>query len=121
MFGASFGELTLIGVIALVVLGPERLPAAARNAGLWAGRLKRLVSNVKLEIEKEVGASDIRSQLQIEDVKQIEAEAFRKLGIAAPSEGNHVSQQKVVQPTSNPAHEMTHSNTINNQVATRQD
>ncbi|MBA4273726.1 MAG: twin-arginine translocase subunit TatB, partial [Pseudomonas sp.] len=40
MFGISFSELLLVGLIALLVLGPERLPGAARTAGLWVGRLK---------------------------------------------------------------------------------
>jgi sec-independent protein translocase protein TatB len=41
MFGISFSELLLVGLVALLVLGPERLPGAARTAGLWIGRLKR--------------------------------------------------------------------------------
>jgi len=66
MFGISFSELLLVGLIALLVLGPERLPGAARTAGLWLGRLKRSLNAIKMEVERELGADDIRSQLPSE-------------------------------------------------------
>ena len=61
MFGISFSELLLVGLVALLVLGPERLPGAARTAGLWIGRMKRSFNAIKTEVEREIGASDIRS------------------------------------------------------------
>ncbi|MFJ4064480.1 Sec-independent protein translocase protein TatB [Pseudomonas sp. NPDC089996] len=63
MFGISFSELLLVGLVALLVLGPERLPGAARTAGLWIGRLKRSFNAIRAEIEREIGADDIRGQL----------------------------------------------------------
>ncbi|QHG65523.1 Sec-independent protein translocase subunit TatB [Pseudomonas putida] len=59
MFGISFSELLLVGLVALLVLGPERLPGAARTAGLWIGRLKRSFNAIKHEVEREIAASDI--------------------------------------------------------------
>lgn len=56
MFGISFSELLLVGLVALLVLGPERLPGAARTAGLWIGRLKRSFNSIKMEVEREIGA-----------------------------------------------------------------
>lgn len=56
MFGISFSELLLVGLVALLVLGPERLPGAARTAGLWIGRLKRSFNTIKQEVEREIGA-----------------------------------------------------------------
>ncbi|MBC7209980.1 MAG: twin-arginine translocase subunit TatB, partial [Pseudomonas sp.] len=53
MFGISFSELLLVGLVALLVLGPERLPGAARTAGLWIGRLKRSFNAIKMEVERE--------------------------------------------------------------------
>ena len=58
MFGISFTELLLVGLVALLVLGPERLPGAARTAGLWIGRLKRSFNALKDEVEREIGAGD---------------------------------------------------------------
>ena len=60
MFGISFSELLLVGLIALLVLGPERLPGAARTAGLWIGRIKRSFNSIKEEVEREIGADEIR-------------------------------------------------------------
>jgi len=60
MFGISFSELLLVGLVALLVLGPERLPGAARTAGLWIGRLKRSFNAIKQEVEREIGADEIR-------------------------------------------------------------
>src|SRR4030095_1227308 len=68
MFDISFPELVVIGVIALLVLGPDRLPRALRTLGLWGGRLPRTVSAMKAEIKREVGLDDIRQQLHDEAV-----------------------------------------------------
>ncbi|MCP8462962.1 Sec-independent protein translocase protein TatB [Pseudomonas sp. ZM23] len=75
MFGISFSELLLVGLVALLVLGPERLPGAARTAGLWIGRLKRSFNAIKQEVERELGADEIRRQLHNEHILQMEQEA----------------------------------------------
>ncbi|MCO7522510.1 MULTISPECIES: Sec-independent protein translocase protein TatB [unclassified Pseudomonas] len=84
MFGISFSELLLVGLVALLVLGPERLPGAARTAGLWIGRLKRSFNAIKMEVEREIGADDIRRQLHNEHILQMEQEAKRILNPLAP-------------------------------------
>lgn len=68
MFDVSFGELVLIGIVALLVIGPERLPKVARAAGLWAGRARRFVATVKADIEQEIKAEELR-QLMAEQAK----------------------------------------------------
>ncbi|MBX9913124.1 MAG: Sec-independent protein translocase protein TatB [Pseudomonadaceae bacterium] len=75
MFGISFGELLLIGLIALLVLGPERLPGAARTAGLWVGRLKRSFNAIKQDVEREIGADEIRRQLHNENVMALQSKS----------------------------------------------
>ncbi len=65
MFDISFGELALISLVALVVLGPERLPKVARMAGHLLGRLQRYVSDVKADINREI---------QLEDLKKLQQE-----------------------------------------------
>ncbi|WP_440060691.1 Sec-independent protein translocase protein TatB [Pseudomonas syringae] len=75
MFGISFSELLLVGLVALLVLGPERLPGAARTAGLWIGRLKRSFNAIKQEVEREIGADEIRRQLHNEHILSLEDEA----------------------------------------------
>ena len=56
MFDVGFWELTIIAVVALVVIGPERLPKVARTAGHWIGRGRRFVASVKADIDKEIKA-----------------------------------------------------------------
>ena len=68
MFDIGFPEFFLAAVIALLVLGPERLPAALRTLGLWVGRLRRSYYNVKTEIEREIGMDEVRRQLHNEQV-----------------------------------------------------
>ena len=60
MFDIGFTEVTLIAVIGLLVIGPERLPRVAREIGLWVGRLRRYVAQVRADIEREVRADEIR-------------------------------------------------------------
>lgn len=95
MFDIGFPELILVSVIALLVLGPDRLPEALRTLGLWLGRLRRSFATVKAEIEREIGMDEIRRQLHneavMEDIKRIEKEVqdtaaeARSIGSAKPA------------------------------------
>jgi sec-independent protein translocase protein TatB len=64
MFDIGFGELLLIAVVALVVLGPERLPKAARFAGLWVRRARAQWYSVKSELERELEADELKRRMQ---------------------------------------------------------
>ena len=59
MFDVGFSELVVIGLIALIVLGPKRLPEVARTAGRWAGRLRRFVADVKQDLDKEMHHAEL--------------------------------------------------------------
>jgi sec-independent protein translocase protein TatB len=63
MFDVGFFELLLIGVVALLVVGPERLPKLARTAGLWIGKGRRFISSVKADIEREIKAEELKKIL----------------------------------------------------------
>ena len=63
MFDVGFQEITLIGVIALIVVGPERLPKMARTIGLWMGKIRYYVGQVKSDIEREVRAQELKEML----------------------------------------------------------
>ncbi|MFJ3370681.1 Sec-independent protein translocase protein TatB [Pseudomonas sp. NPDC086251] len=100
MFGISFSELLLVGLVALLVLGPERLPGAARTAGLWVGRLKRSFNAIKQEVEREIGADEIRRQLHNEHILSLEQEA-RKIFTPTqqePTPVEHVAEQTIHAP-----------------------
>ena len=60
MFEVGFAELFLLGVIALLVVGPDRLPGLARTVGVWVGKAQRLVGQVRADIEREVRADELR-------------------------------------------------------------
>jgi sec-independent protein translocase protein TatB len=60
MFDIGFSELLVIGVVALVVIGPEKLPRLARTLGHLAGKLQRYVSDVKADISREIEIEDLK-------------------------------------------------------------
>ncbi len=64
MFDIGFWELGIIALVALVVIGPERLPKVARVAGHWLGRGRRFVANVKADIDKEIKADELKQILE---------------------------------------------------------
>ncbi len=64
MFDIGFWELVLIGVVALLVIGPERLPAVARTLGVWIGRGRRLLHQVKADVAQEMKAEELKRLLE---------------------------------------------------------
>lgn len=79
MFDIGFAELLLIAVVALIVLGPQRLPETIRFVSLWLGRLRRGLSSARKELEQEIGMDEIRRQLHNEDVLRSLEESKRSL------------------------------------------
>lgn len=75
MFEIGFWELVLIGVVALVVIGPERLPGVARTVGRWVGRARQIVSTVRSEVERELQIEEMKRTIAEHDT----AEQFRQL------------------------------------------
>lgn len=70
MFDVSFSEILVIAVVALVVIGPERLPKVARTLGLLTGRVQRYVATVKADIERE---------LRLDELRKMEGEARQSI------------------------------------------
>ena len=64
MFDVGFFELLLIAVVALLVVGPERLPKLARTAGMWLGRGRRFINSVKDDIDREIKADELKQILE---------------------------------------------------------
>ncbi|WP_235040267.1 Sec-independent protein translocase protein TatB [Vreelandella profundi] len=114
MLDIGFLELMLIGIVALLVLGPERLPRAARTTGLWIGRIKRTVSGMQREISAQLEAEELRQKLNDQQKKLNDSLQQAKLDVesivdtpattrakstsaAAPSETPHAAQQSEMQ------------------------
>ena len=70
MFDIGFPELLMISVVALLVIGPKKLPETIRTVSLWIGRFQRSFSNLRREINNEIGADEIRTQLHNESITQ---------------------------------------------------
>ncbi len=73
MFDIGFFELLVVGVVALLVLGPERLPTAARTCGLWLGRVRRSLSSIQTEIREELRMEELKRNTAIHK-EQLERE-----------------------------------------------
>ena len=68
MFDIGFTEILVIAVIALIVMGPERLPQALRSCALWFGRMRQKYRSVRSDLENEMGINDVRRQLHNENI-----------------------------------------------------
>lgn len=99
MLDIGFTELVVIAIVGLLVIGPERLPEALRTLGLWIGRMRRSFTNVKTEIEKEIGMDEIRRQLHneavMEEMKRIERDVRHSVdSTTQPPTGTEPSSHK---------------------------
>lgn len=86
MFDIGFLELLLIGVVGLLVLGPERLPKAARTLGLWIGKIKRTVSGMQREISAQLEAEELRQKLNEQQKKLDESLNQARRGVEGVAE-----------------------------------
>ena len=64
MFEIGFWELVMVGVVALIVVGPEQLPGLARKAGFWLGKARRMISEVKAEVDRELHLEELKQSLR---------------------------------------------------------
>lgn len=109
MFELGWVEIGLIGVIALVVLGPERLPKVARFAGLWVRKGRAQWYAVKAEFEREIAAEELKATLEAERraireaATALEAEARQAVQLARNADAG----PEVVPPPSAPSAEAT--------------
>jgi sec-independent protein translocase protein TatB len=76
MFDISFWELAVIGVVALVVIGPEKLPGIARTAGVWVAKARRMIASAKADINRELQTDELKKLLteqkeEMQELRQI--------------------------------------------------
>ena len=75
MFDIGFSEIILIGVVGLVVIGPERLPGVARTLGTWVGRTRRFIDQVKRDVSAELNQEELRKAIEdnvgLDEIKKI--------------------------------------------------
>jgi sec-independent protein translocase protein TatB len=105
MFDVGFSELLVIAVVALIVIGPERLPRVARTAGHLLGRLQRYVGDVKSDINREMQLEDLKKlQQQVaEQAKSMEASVSEQLKSVETSLNQSIEQGVAEKTETTPA------------------
>lgn len=113
MFDVGFWELGIIALVALVVIGPERLPKVARIVGMWLGRGRRMISSVKADIAKEIQAEELKQMVQKEVrgnvIEELAGDTQQTLGqlnrdtqkIMNDNRNAYQSEQKMPEPDNN--------------------
>jgi sec-independent protein translocase protein TatB len=100
MFDMSFSEIAVIGVVALVVLGPERLPKVARTAGHLFGRLQRYVATVKADINREMDTSELaKIKQEVQDAARSFEQTVQQHASSIEQETAAISHAVDPQPT----------------------
>ena len=90
MFDVGLSELLVIGLVALIVIGPKRLPEVARAAGRWAGRLRRFVSDVKQDLDREL------HQAELSELRQLKQELDETRRVMEDSSGQLMQDLQAV-------------------------
>lgn len=95
MFEVGFSELCMVGLVAVLVIGPEQLPKVARVAGYWLGKSRRVVADLKAEAQAELYRADLQQLL----LQQDEAKRLQDLlsDTEAALQGVHSEVQGLVQ------------------------
>ena len=81
MFDVGFWEILLILILALVIIGPERLPGAARKAGFFVGKARRYIEGVRSEVESELDVNEFKRMLHNQEVQINELQQQLKTGV----------------------------------------
>lgn len=85
MFEIGFTELLLVGVVALLVLGPERLPVAMRTVGRGLGQARRAMGALRAQVERELDTQALQQELDAQPLRRLEQELREGVSIAPPS------------------------------------
>ena len=85
MFDFGFWEIAIIGIITLIVVGPEKMPAIARKAGLYFGKLNRFFNKVKSDINEELRMDEIKDEMSMDEEKIIVSEVTEVIQSSADS------------------------------------
>lgn len=94
MIDIGFPELLLIAIVSLVVIGPEQLPSTLRSIALWFGRFKRSFNDLRAEVERGIGADDIKQQLHNEAIMKEIEKSKAAIASTADEARNFAAEQK---------------------------
>ena len=99
MFDVGFSEMLLVGLIALLVFGPERLPRVAKEAALWIRKARSMATSVKQEIDRELQLADLKESMD-KQKREMEQMLLTENKIVAPTEA------AIAQPDAKPEESM---------------
>src|SRR5512143_4080393 len=101
MFEIGFGEIALILVIALLVVGPEKLPGVARSLGLWLGKARRFVASVKADIDRELQTEELKRLVdkQAQDMARLRSMLDETKAVIDSEQHRVASEARVVSET----------------------
>jgi sec-independent protein translocase protein TatB len=94
MFDFGFWEIAIIGIITLIVVGPERMPSLARKAGIYAGKLNKFVKKIKFDIDEELKVDELKEQLSIKNEESVLSQAVEDVKTSVEQ-----YQKDVIEPT----------------------
>ena len=96
MFDFGFWEIAIIGIITLIVVGPEKMPSLARKAGLYFGRFKKFLNKIKSDINEELKMDEIKEQISMDEEEIILSEVAQEVKSSAEllNEDNILSSEK---------------------------
>ncbi|MDE3021330.1 MAG: twin-arginine translocase subunit TatB [Pseudomonadota bacterium] len=100
MFDMGFSEILLIALVALVVIGPEKLPKVARTLGYMLGRVQRYMADVKADIGREMELDELRRMREEFEMRASAFEMEMRQKLAAPALGEQQEQQNEIVPGS---------------------
>ena len=111
MFDIGFWELALIGVIALIVIGPDRLPGVARTVGLWVGKARRFVGAVQADINRELAKTEelkrlVEEQKELVERHEIIEELKSSVSIEGKSPQSNPPKEQSEGPSSDPKNQL---------------
>jgi sec-independent protein translocase protein TatB len=104
MFDLGFAEMVVIAIVALLVIGPERLPTVARKAGVYFARLRRFVTNIKADVEREFRTDELQRMLQqqqdeLQSLKEIVNETKQEADIGSIADSLRETADEAVKAT----------------------
>jgi sec-independent protein translocase protein TatB len=121
MFDIGFTELLIVAVVALIVVGPERLPTAVRTVGMWVGRIRRTLGNVQKEISEELRVDEMRKaakeqqeqlESQIDDMQKPFSESLREEILVPDSKSSASSSGAESESAGKPADKPSDSKSV---------
>jgi sec-independent protein translocase protein TatB len=100
MFDIGPGELVLVAIIGLLVLGPQRLPKVAAEIGKWVGRARRTATQLRRQLEREIEISELEKPTPPPPPAPSPPRATATTGEVPPGPGSHADQPEVAEPVS---------------------